>query len=170
MPDGEEWLHEIKFDGYRTIARLDGGEVTLITRSGLDWTDRYGVLAKGFQGCLPAGADRRRDRGPGRAGIASFAALQDALATGRTHELIFFAFDLPYLDGYDLCAVPLVERKRALEGLLDPVITPSSALQISEHVVGNGRAFYDQAEQLGLEGIISKRADGAYQQTRTGAG
>jgi DNA ligase D len=60
-----------------------------------------------------------------------------------------------------------VERKRTLEGLLDPALTPSSALQISEHVVGNGRAFYNQAEQLGLEGIISKRADGAYQQART---
>ena len=83
MPEGEEWLHEIKFDGYRTIARVDGGEVRLITRSGLDWTDRYGVLAKAFQGlpceqalidgeivvqdeqrhrelCRPAGCPRRR--------------------------------------------------------------------------------------------------------------
>ena len=144
------------------------GEVRLITRSGLDWTDRYGVLAKVFQGlrCQQALIDGEivvQDE----QGIASFAALQDALSAGRTHELIFFAFDLPYLDGYDLGAVPLVERKRALEGLLDPAITPSSALQISEHVVGNGRAFYEQAAQLGLEGIISKRADGAYQQTRT---
>ena len=168
MPEGEEWLHEIKFDGYRTIARIDGGEVRLITRSGLDWTDRYGVLAKVFKGlrCEQALIDGEivvQDE----QGIASFAALQDALSAGRTHELIFFAFDLPYLDGYDLGAVPLVERKRALEGLLDPAITPSSALQISEHVVGNGRAFYEQAAQLGLEGIISKRADGAYQQTRT---
>jgi bifunctional non-homologous end joining protein LigD len=168
VPEGEEWLHEIKFDGYRTIARLDAGKVMLITRSGLDWTDRYGVLAKAFQGlrCQQALIDGEivvQDE----QGVASFAALQDALSAGRTHELIFFAFDLPYLDGYDLCAVPLVERKRTLEGLLDPVITPSSALQISEHVVGNGRAFYHQAEQLGLEGIISKRADGAYQQART---
>jgi bifunctional non-homologous end joining protein LigD len=168
VPEGEEWLHEIKFDGYRTIARLDAGKVTLITRSGLDWTDRYGVLAKAFQGlgCQQALIDGEIVVQDER-GIASFSALQDALATGRTHELVFFAFDLPYLDGYDLCAVPLAERKRALEGLLDAVITPSSALQISEHVVGNGRAFYDQAEHLGLEGIISKRADGAYQQTRT---
>ena len=103
------------------------GKVKLITRSGLDWTDRYGVLAKAFQGlrCQQALIDGEivvQDEH----GIASFAALQDALATGRTHELIFFAFDLPYLDGYDLCAVPLVERKRALEGLLDRAITPSS--------------------------------------------
>ena len=168
VPEGMEWLHEIKFDGYRTIARVDGGEVMLITRSGLDWTGRYGVLAKVFKGlrCEQALIDGEivvQDE----QGIASFAALQDALSAGRTHELIFFAFDLPYLNGYDLGAVPLVERKRALEGLLDSAITPSSALQISEHVVGNGRAFYEQASQLGLEGIISKRADGAYQQSRS---
>jgi DNA ligase D len=168
VPDGEEWLHEIKFDGYRTIARIDQGNLTLITRSGLDWTDRYGVLAKAFQGlaCQQALIDGEivvQDEH----GIASFAALQDALSAGRTHELIFFAFDLPYLDGYDLGAVPLVERKRALAGLLDPALTANSALQISEHVVGNGRAFYRQASEFGLEGVISKRADAPYQQTRT---
>jgi DNA ligase D len=168
VPGGEEWLHEIKFDGYRTIARIDQGEVRLITRSGLDWTERYGGLAKAFQGvpCQQALIDGeivvQDDRG-----IASFAALQDALSAGRTHDLVFFAFDLPYLDGYDLCAVPLVERKGALAGLLDPVITPSSALQISEHVAGNGRGFFERASDLELEGIISKRADGAYQQGRS---
>ena len=168
VPDGADWLHEIKFDGYRTMARIDGGEVRLLTRTGLDWTDRYGRLAKAFQGlsCQQAVIDGEIVVQDER-GIASFAALQDALSEGRTHELIFFAFDLLYLDGYDLCAVPLVERKRALEGLLDPVVTSSSALQISEHVVGNGRAFFEQASQLGLEGVISKRADAAYQQTRT---
>jgi bifunctional non-homologous end joining protein LigD len=168
VPDGEEWLHEIKFDGYRTIARIDGGEVMLITRSGLDWTGRYGVLAKAFKKlpCQQALIDGEIVV-QNEQGIASFAALQDALSQGRTHELIFFAFDLPYLDGYNLCAVPLVERKRALEGLLDPAISPNSALQISGHVVGNGRAFYEHASELGLEGIISKRADSAYQQTRS---
>jgi bifunctional non-homologous end joining protein LigD len=168
VPDGADWLHEIKFDGYRTMARIDGDQVRLLTRTGLDWTDRYGLLAKAFQG-LPFqqavidGEIVVQDE----QGIASFAALQDTLSEGRTHKLIFFAFDLLHLDGYDLCAVPLVERKRALEELLDPVVTPSSALQISDHVVGNGRAFFEQASQLGLEGIISKRADAPYQQTRT---
>jgi DNA ligase D len=168
VPDGDDWLHEIKFDGYRTIARLDRGEVRLLTRMGLDWTDRYGRLAGALENlpCQQALIDGEIVVQDER-GIASFAALQDALAEGRTHELIFFAFDLLHLDGYDLCAVPLVERKRALEGLLGPAVTPGSALQISEHVVGHGRAFFEQASQLGLEGIVSKRADAPYQQTRT---
>ena len=168
VPDGEEWLHEIKFDGYRTIARIDRGEVRLYTRTGLDWTDRYGVLVQGFRGlpCQQALIDGEIVVQDER-GVASFAALQDALAEGRTHELIFFAFDLMYLDGYDLTEVPLLERKRALEGLLDPVVGPTTPLQISEHVLGQGRAFFEQANQLGLEGVISKRADAPYQQMRT---
>jgi DNA ligase D len=167
-PEGEEWLHEIKFDGYRTIARIDGGAVRLCTRTGLDWTDRYGVLIEGFRGlpCRQALIDGEIVVQDER-GIASFAALQDALAEGRTHELIFFAFDLMYLDGYDLTEVPLLERKRALEALLQPVVGPSTPVQISEHVLGQGRAFYAQAARLGLEGVMSKRADASYQQRRT---
>jgi bifunctional non-homologous end joining protein LigD len=168
VPDGEEWLHEIKFDGYRTITRIDGGDIRLFTRTGLDWTDRYGVMTQGFRGlpCQQALIDGEIVVQDER-GIASFAALQDALAEGRTHELIFFAFDLIYLDGFDLTEAPLLERKQALEELLDPVIGPSTPLQISEHVLGHGRAFFEQASQLGLEGVISKRADAPYQQTRT---
>ena len=167
-PEGEEWLHEIKFDGYRTIARIDGDEVRLCTRTGLDWTERYGVLVEAFRRlpCKQALIDGEivvQDEH----GIASFAALQDALAEGRTQALIFFAFDLMYLDGYDLTATPLLERKRALHALLDPAITSDSALQISEHVLGHGRAFLEQAAQLGLEGVISKRANAPYEQTRT---
>ena len=167
-PDGEEWLHEIKFDGYRTIARIDRGAVRLCTRTGLDWTDRYGVLIEGFRGlaCQQALIDGEIVVQDER-GIASFAALQDALAEGRTHELIFFAFDLMYLDGYDLTEVPLLERKQALEELFDPVVGSTTPLQISEHVVGHGRDFFGQASQLGLEGVISKRADAPYQQART---
>ena len=139
-----------------------------LTRTGQDWTDRYGLLAKAFAAlpCKAALIDGELVVQDER-GIASFAALQDALAEGRTHELICFAFDLLHLDGYDLTAVPLVERKRALGALLEPVISPSTALQFSEHVRGNGRAFFEQASRLGLEGVISKRADAPYQQTRT---
>jgi bifunctional non-homologous end joining protein LigD len=168
LPDGDEWLHEIKLDGYRTLAWIDSGTVRLLTRTGQDWTDRYGLLAKAFQvlPCKDALIDGEivvQDE----KGIASFAALQDALAEGRTHELTCFAFDLLHLDGYDLTAVPLLERKRALAALLAPVVSPTSALQLSEHVRGNGRAFFEQASRLGLEGVVSKRADAPYQQIRT---
>jgi DNA ligase D len=167
-PDGDEWLHEIKFDGYRTIAWIDAGAVQLCTRTGLDWTERYGLLAEGFRRlpCKQALIDGEIVVQDER-GIASFAALQDALSQGRTQALIFFAFDLMYLDGYDLTGVPLLDRKRALHGLLDPTVSASSALQISEHVVGHGRAFLERASQLGLEGVISKRANAPYEQTRT---
>jgi bifunctional non-homologous end joining protein LigD len=168
VPDGDDWLHEIKFDGYRTIARIDGDKVQLFTRSGHDWTDRYGHLAEAFgalscQQALIDGEIVVQDA----SGIASFAALQEALSEGRTHELTFFAFDLPYVDGYDLAAVPLIERKRALAALLDPVVGPSSALQLSEHVRGEGPAFFEQASRLGLEGVVSKRADAPYVQARS---
>ena len=168
VPDGDEWLHEIKFDGYRTIARVEQGEVRLITRSGLDWTDRYGILRRAFAAlpCKEALIDGEVAVQDAQ-GLSSFSALQDALSEGKTGELTFFAFDLIHLDGYDLAEVPLLERKRALEGLLDPVLGPTSALQLSEHVVGNGRAFLEQAGQLGLEGVISKRADSAYRSGRS---
>jgi bifunctional non-homologous end joining protein LigD len=162
-PAGADWLHEIKFDGYRTIARIDQGEVRLITRSGLDWTDRYGKLAQTFTAlpCKQALVDGEIVVQDER-GHSSFSALQDALAAGRTHELTFFAFDLLYLDGYDLTEAPLVRRKEALLNLLDPVVEHSSALQFSEHVLGNGPAFFEQASELRLEGVISKRGDATY--------
>jgi bifunctional non-homologous end joining protein LigD len=168
VPDGDDWLHEIKFDGYRTIARIDRGKVSLITRSGLDWTERYGVLAETFKtaSCEQALIDGEIVVQNAQ-GLSSFSALQDALAEGRTGELIFFAFDLIHLDGYELMEVPLIERKRALEALLAPVVGPTSAIQLSEHVVGNGRAFLDRAASLGLEGVISKRADSAYRSGRS---
>jgi bifunctional non-homologous end joining protein LigD len=167
-PDGPDWLHEIKFDGYRTLARIEDGSVRLITRSGHDWSDRYGSLAKAFASVPSAKAlidgeivvqDER--------GLSSFAALQDALAEGRSQELTFFAFDLLHLDGYDLCAVPLVQRKETLHALLEGAITANSALQISEHVLGQGRTFFEQASRMGLEGIVSKRANAPYQPGRS---
>jgi bifunctional non-homologous end joining protein LigD len=168
VPEGDEWLHEIKLDGYRTLARLEAGAVRLLTRTGQDWTDRYGLLAKAFAAlpCKQALIDGEIVVQDAH-GVASFAAFQDALAEGRTHELTCFAFDLLHLDGYDLTSVPLDERKRALGALLGSVVSPTSALQLSEHVRGNGRAFFEQASRLGLEGVVSKRADAPYQQTRT---
>jgi DNA ligase D len=168
VPDGDAWLHEIKFDGYRTLARIAPGEIRLITRSGLDWTERYGVLAKTFEAvpCEQALIDGEIVVQDAQ-GLSSFSALQDALSEGKTGELIFFAFDLIYLDGYELTEVPLIERKRVLEALLAPVVGPTSALQLSGHVLGNGRAFLEHAADLRLEGVISKRADSAYRSGRS---
>jgi bifunctional non-homologous end joining protein LigD len=168
VPEGDDWLHEIKFDGYRTIARIDRGEVRLITRSGLDWTERYGVLAQAFRAvpCEQALIDGEIVVQDAH-GLSSFSALQDALSEGKTGELTFFAFDLIHLDGYELMEVPLIERKRALDALLAPLVGPTSALQLSGHVLGNGRAFLEHAGDLNLEGVISKRADSAYRSGRS---
>ena len=167
-PDDAGWLHEIKFDGYRTAARVQDGLVRFITRGGLDWTDRYGRLALPFKklACKEALVDGEvlvQDE----QGLSSFAALQDALADGRTERLTFFAFDLLHLDGYDLSDVPLIKRKELLRALIEPVADTTSALHYSEHVAGQGAAFYRQAASLGLEGVISKRADAPYRSGRS---
>ena len=168
VPAGADWLHEIKLDGYRTLARLENGLVRFFTRQGLDWTDRYGSLANGFAEvrCKQALIDGEivvQDE----AGISHFSSLQDALAEGRTHELTFFAFDLLHLDGYDLSEVPLLARKQALDALLEPVALSTSPLQLSSHIQGHGPDFLAQASRMGLEGVISKRADAHYRPGRT---
>ena len=111
-PEGGDWLHEIKLDGYRTLAFRDGEAVRLITRGGLDWTHRYGDLAEAFRAlpCREAVVDGEivvQDEG----GVSRFALLQDALSRGARNELVFFAFDLVRLDGWNLAGVPLVEAE-----------------------------------------------------------
>lgn len=168
-PTEKGWLHEIKFDGYRTAAHINEGVVTFITRSGLDWSKRYGRLKVAFEGlaCESAIIDGEvvvtDDRG-----ISRFAALQDALAAGETHKLTFYAFDLLYLDGWDLTKVALEKRKELLGQLLGGV-TAKSALQFSDHVSADGGALYEQASEMGLEGIVSKQASSIYSPGRSPA-
>ncbi len=167
-PAGEGWIHEIKLDGYRTIAIIDGGKVKLLTRTGIDWTDRYGMLADAFTD-LPVKqaiidgeivvVDEQ--------GITHFADLQQALSDGASDRLTFFAFDLMYLDGYDLTRAKLVERKAQLQAVLAPVLSPSSAIQFSDGLDGDGTVLYEHAIEIGLEGIISKRKDAQYVETRS---
>jgi bifunctional non-homologous end joining protein LigD len=170
VPEGADWLHEIKLDGYRTLARIENGEVRLFTRSGHDWTDRYGSVAAAFAqiACKQALIDGEIVVLDNK-GVSHFPALQDALAAGRSEALTFFAFDLLHLDGYDLSGVPLVKRKQVLDALLAPSVAPSSVLQISGHVQGRGREFLEQASAMGLEGVISKKADSHYRTGRSKA-
>jgi DNA ligase D-like protein (predicted ligase) len=166
-PAGDQWLHEIKFDGYRTIVYVEQGEARLITRNGLDWTGYYGHLADAFQDlpCRQAILDGEVVVQDG-AGVTSVPALEQALKSRRTEQLIFYAFDLLYLEGNDLRPRPLLDRKAALAKLLG-VRKPSSRLQLSEHIIGNGPAVFEQAGRLGLEGIVSKRVDSVYQSGRS---
>ena len=167
-PGGKGWLHEIKFDGYRTAAHFRNGEVRFITRAGLDWTRRYGVLAQAFAAlpCRQALIDGEVVV-VGEDGVSRFAELQQALSDGASHKLTFYAFDLVHLDGWDLRQVSLIQRKSLLGKLLAPIASPGSALHLSDHVEGDGQALYDKASEMGLEGIVSKRADAPYVEART---
>lgn len=164
---GELWLHEIKFDGYRTMAHVADGEVKLITRGGIDWTKRYGDLPHAFAKlpCSDAIIDGEIMVLDAK-GISRFALLQDALAAGAGNKLHFYAFDLLHLDGWDLRKAPLIRRKALLAQLLSG-LGANSAIQFSDHVEGSGQGLYDQASELGLEGVVSKRATAIYQSGRT---
>jgi len=170
LPKEGAWLHEIKFDGYRTLAFVEKGDCRLITRGGLDWTRRYGDLPLAFAQlpCRQAIIDGEivvlDDKG-----ISRFAMLQDALSEGAGNRLVYYAFDLLYLDGWDLRASPLRKRKALLAQLLAGHTTSNSAIQFSDHVEGDGGPLYEHASLLGLEGIVSKRAEGAYQGGRSAA-
>ncbi|MEO1028892.1 MAG: DNA polymerase ligase N-terminal domain-containing protein, partial [Pseudomonadota bacterium] len=139
VPLGEDWVHEIKFDGYRTLVFVDHGTVRLITRNGLDWTERYGHLAKAFNAlpCETAILDGETVVQNAR-GVSVLSQLERALSDNRTHELTYFAFDLVHLDGYDLTGAALLERKAALKQLVAPVITANSPIQFSDHTQTHG--------------------------------
>jgi DNA ligase D-like protein (predicted ligase) len=159
-PEGPEGLHEIKFDGYRMHARLDRGSVCLLTRTGLDWTYKYPAIATAVAslGASQAYLDGELC-GVGPDGLTSFSMIQLASDAGKAAGLVFFLFDLLYLDGDDVSAGPLQERKARLAVLLKNM---SSPLQYSDHQAGHGRAFFEKACALSVEGIVSKRADASY--------
>ncbi|WEX74607.1 DNA ligase D [Sinorhizobium numidicum] len=165
---GEVWLHEIKFDGYRTMAHISGDEVRLITRGGLDWTKRYGDLPAAFRRLTSRDAIIDGEIVvPDDRGISRFSLLQDALAEGAGNKLVFYAFDLLHLDGWSLMDVPLEKRKSLLAQLLAGYTSARSAIQFSDHVPGDGRGLYERASEMGLEGIVSKRASAPYRSGRS---
>ena len=163
-PAGDEWLHEIKFDGYRMLSRLDDGECTIVSRNGKDWTSAFPAIAHALTR-LPVksawidGEIVVVDA----SGRSSFQALQNVLSEGRGAQLVYYAFDLPYADGYDLRDVPLVERKK----LLARIVGEGNVIRFSDHVVGDGPAFFAQACDIGVEGVVSKRAESRYVATRS---
>ena len=164
VPDEGDWFHEIKYDGYRALCEIRDGEARLITRHGKDWTDRFSPVAEAAA-TLPA----RQAILDGEVvvlepdGTSSFQALQNALSENRQGDLVYFAFDLLYLDGYDLRGAPLLARKQALTRLLPG---RSGNLRMGDHIAGDGEAFFHQACKFGLEGIVCKRADAPYRAGR----
>jgi DNA ligase D-like protein (predicted ligase) len=159
-PEGADWAHEIKLDGYRLHARLERGRVRLLTRTGLDWTARYETTAAAV-GALDARAlyldgelcAVRAD------GVTSFPELQAATDAHLTAGLVYFVFDLLFRDGRDWRAAPLIERKNALRRLLAGVAPP---LVFADHHEGGGGRFFKAVCGAGAEGVISKRIDAPY--------
>jgi len=165
VPAGDRWLHEMKYDGYRTLIAIGGGEARAYTRSGLDWSDRYpAILAAASE--LPI----RSALIDGEAvvldadGRSSFQALQNALK-GAPGKIDFHAFDLLEVDGEDLTGLPLVERKERLRAILPE---GDGAMRYSDHIVGNGEQLLQQFCAAGLEGVISKLASSKYVGSRSG--
>ncbi len=164
-PAGERWLHEVKFDGYRLQARVEAGRVKLLTRSGLDWTGKFGKDVVAALRDLPVGNAILDGElvVETDAGASNFSALQADLSEGRADRFTYYAFDLLHLDGYDLRAVPLRERKAVLEQLLTRAGGP---LRFSGHFNEVGTMVLRHACRLSLEGIVSKVADAPYREGR----
>ncbi len=164
-PEGDEWLHELKFDGYRMLVHITPTEVRFWSRNGKDWTEKFRNLIKVLK-ALPVKTaildgevvvvDKQ--------GRSNFQSLQQSMSSAGA-TFVYQIFDVIYLDGYSLTRTTLVERKSVLESLLTPDKSKGQ-LRYSDHVVGNGEQFFNQACEYGIEGIISKRADSTYESTR----
>ena len=162
-PDGERWVHEIKFDGYRTQIHVRAGKARALTRRGYDWTAKFKPIVAAVADLADSVILDGEIIVSGPQGVPDFAGLVADLAKGRADRLRYVAFDLLYFDGRDLRALPLLQRKELLRALLED----SAILQFSEHFHTSGSELYKQACKLGLEGVISKLRDAPYRSGST---
>lgn len=173
---GEDWAYEIKFDGYRVLARIDrhakraADRIALHTRAGNDWTAKFSRQAKALEQldvdsawldgeAVVLDAD----------GVPSFQKLQNAFDANRPQDIVLYLFDVPYLNGYDLRHVPLVQRRAILRALLEPLtsLKSSDALRFSDDFGFTADALLKSACDMALEGIIGKRTDSVYRSGRS---
>src|SRR4029078_11994407 len=161
VPHGDRWLHEVKYDGYRIIARKAGGEVALFSRSGLAWTVRFPAIAKAL---LSLPCDSALLDGEVAfvlpSGLTSFKSLQEHIDTPNP-AIRYFVFALLSLDGKEQRRKPMIERRAQLAKLM-AMRGVSNFLIYADYVEGSGPEFFAQAAAAGLEGIVSKRADRPY--------
>jgi bifunctional non-homologous end joining protein LigD len=168
-PAGSEWVHEIKFDGYRMQLRVENGAAVLRTRKGLDWTEKFRAIARAgadLPDCIVDGEVAALDHN----GAPDFAALQAALSDEKTENLIFFAFDLLFAEGEDLRALPLSVRKERLHKLLQRHHNRKGALiRYVAHFEAAGDTVLKSACRMSLEGIVSKTSAAPYRSGRDGS-
>lgn len=166
-PVGDEWFHELKFDGYRLLCHLNRSQVRFWTRNQKDWTAKFPTLGKAVK-ALKLGSTILDGEvvALDASGRASFQKLQNALHKNAGAGLVFHIFDVIYLEGFNLTRCPLYERKRVLAELFESV-NESSPLRFSDHIEGNGAQFFKEACKHGIEGIVSKLANSPYESTRS---
>jgi bifunctional non-homologous end joining protein LigD len=159
-PSGAGWVHEVKFDGYRIQARVEDGQPVLRTRKGLNWTTKFGAIARATAS-LPDGIYDGEVVALDKKGAPDFGALQAALAEGKTDDLIYFVFDLLFAEGEDLQKVPLRERKATLKRIIEK-LDDDSLVRYVEHFDASGESVLETARKMSLEGIVSKQLNGIY--------
>ncbi|WP_223471549.1 MULTISPECIES: DNA ligase D [unclassified Pseudomonas] len=164
-PDGE-WLYEIKFDGYRVMARIEHGDVRLLTRNGHDWTHKLPRQAEALAelGLESAWLDGEMVVA-NEQGVPDFQALQNAFEAGSSGKIAYYLFDMPYLNGMDLRKVPVQERRTALAAVLEPNESP--LLRFSDAFEETPEALLNSACQMQMEGLIGKRIGSAYVSRRS---
>jgi bifunctional non-homologous end joining protein LigD len=158
-PKGDRWVHEIKYDGYRFQLYFQNGQASFLTRRGHDWTEKVNslVVATAYinsYNCIVDG-----EVVVPTADATDFGSLKHELSLGTSNRLAFYAFDLLYLDGYDLRRAGLIERKEVLRLLVEKVPYP---IVYSDHIDGDGQGLAKEACKAELEGIVSKRKDAPY--------
>jgi bifunctional non-homologous end joining protein LigD len=167
-PEGGGWLHEIKYDGYRLLIRVKDHRARLYTRNGNDWTERFSSIADAAarlpvrEAWLDGEAVVTRPDG-----TTSFQDLQNALSSGKMDALSCYVFDIMYLDGYDLRAAALIDRKKLLEALITAAGAKDARIRYSDHVTGHGGVFLERACGYHVEGVISKSLGSPYVSGRT---
>lgn len=166
-PEGNEWFHELKLDGYRLLCHVNGKQLRFWTRNQKDWTTKFANVGKAVKALpLKSAILDGEIVALDPSGRASFQRLQQSINKGGGPALIFHVFDLIYIEGFNLTKTPLRERKEVLAQLLETA-GDVGVLRYSDHIEGNGEQFFKQACKFGIEGIVSKRANSLYESTRS---
>ncbi len=161
VPTGSDWLHEVKYDGYRALIAVAEGKAKVFTRSGLDWTDKFAAIAEAAAALPVSSALIDGEIVAFKDGRPDFSTLKDAISNAG--DMTFFAFDLLSLDGETLTKLPNVQRKERLR----PLIPDGDRLKFAEHIVGAGEKLFETMCREGYEGVVSKKADAPYLGKRT---
>lgn len=163
-PEGDDWIHEVKYDGYRILAYIDDHEVKLLTRNGKDITHKIPNICHKLQKLQTQKTVFDGELVAIEQNMISFEKLTRSLSSGQTKNLVYFIFDLPFYNGRDLRELPLLERKKILKKIISKKL---GSIRYVDFVIGNGEQVYDEICALKMEGVISKKMDSPYESKRT---